>query len=64
MSTQAETNKALVRHFIENFNRKDPQTASQVYSPLYVLDFPGGPTGHGIAGIQQASLAVWSDACS
>jgi steroid delta-isomerase-like uncharacterized protein len=52
MST--ETNTSLVRHFIDNFNRKDPQTAIQVFHTDYVLDFPGGPTARGPEGLKQA----------
>ena len=53
MST--EQNKAAVRHFIENFNKKDVETLAQVFTDDYVLDFPGGPTGQGVEGIKQAT---------
>ena len=53
MST--ESNKAAVRHFIDNFNRKDPSTLSQVFADNYVLDFPGGPKGEGLKGIRAAT---------
>jgi len=54
MST--DTNKSLVRHFIDNFNKKDVEALAQVFAANYVLDFPGGPgTAHGVEGIKQAT---------
>ena len=51
----ADTNKTLVRHFIDNFNQKDIDTLLQVFDDSYVLDFPGGPTAHGLEGQRQAT---------
>lgn len=55
-ATPAEA-KALVRRFVEGFNAKDPAALSTAYGESYDLDFPGGPTGHGVAGIREATAA-------
>lgn len=55
-ATPAEA-KALVRRFVEGFNAKDPASLSTAYGESYDLDFPGGPSGHGVAGIREASSA-------
>lgn len=52
MST--ENNKALVRRFFDEFNKKNVGVADQICANNYVLDFPGGPgTAHGPAELKQ-----------
>lgn len=46
---------AVVRRFAEAFNRKDLDAIGREYSEDYVLDFPGGPRGRGVAGIRSAT---------
>jgi steroid delta-isomerase-like uncharacterized protein len=47
----------LVRRFVGKFNAGDVATIDEEYDQIYILDFPGGPTGAGKAGIRQASGA-------
>lgn len=50
-----EENKATVRRFIDNFNKKDAETLARNFAEDYVLDFPGGPIAEGIDGGRQAT---------
>lgn len=54
-ATTTEASKAAVRAFVDGFNRKDSEGLARHCSDEYVLDFPGGPKGRGIAGIKQAT---------
>lgn len=50
-----EAAKALVRSFVERFNAHDPEGLSRVFGEAYHLDFPGGPSGDGVAGVRRAT---------
>jgi len=47
----------VVRRFIAKFNAGDKTTVDVEYDESYVLDFPGGPSAAGKAGIRQATTA-------
>lgn len=54
----------LVSQFVERFNARDVAGLAALVGESYVLDFPGGPTGRGVAGIRQATtefLAAFPD---
>jgi steroid delta-isomerase-like uncharacterized protein len=54
-NASADVSVARVRDFAERFNAKDFAGLVVNYGDDYVLDFPGGPVGHGRAGIEQAT---------
>ncbi len=45
----------VVRAFMQRFNAHDPSAVAKLYGESYDLDFPGGPTGRGVAGIRKAT---------
>ena len=47
----------IVRRFIGKFNAGNVAAIDEEYDQTYILDFPGGPTGAGKAGIRQATEA-------
>jgi steroid delta-isomerase-like uncharacterized protein len=47
----------VVRRFIGKFNAGDAGSVDEEYDQTYILDFPGGATGAGKAGIRQATEA-------
>ena len=50
-----EDAKAAVRRFVAAFNAKNVDAIAAEYSEKYVLDFPGGPKGRGLAGVRAAT---------
>ncbi len=47
----------VIRRFVGKFNAGDVANIDEEYDQTYILDFPGGPTGAGKAGIREASGA-------
>jgi steroid delta-isomerase-like uncharacterized protein len=54
-SVAADEAEEIVRRFIDGFNNKDVDGLAREYGEAYVLDFPGGPRGEGVAGVKQAT---------
>jgi predicted ester cyclase len=55
--TAAPPGGDVVRRFVGKFNAGDVGSIDEEYDRSYVLDFPGGPTGAGKAGIRRATEA-------
>ncbi len=56
-----EQNKAAVLRFFDEFNRQNRSAFSEILTPDYTLDFPGGPgTAHGIPELLEAAAGFIS----